>query len=335
MRPGVRRRAAIIIGPFNMFASKTKSGRPFIGGQAVIEGVMFRSPRAYAVAVRNPEGEVVLDAREHRSLTTKFPWRLPFVRGVVALYESLSLGIKALMFSAEVAEPPEEGEQKKRASAWEKFGVVGISLAFGLLLFVGVPYGIAYLLKGPLGVTTEGSVLFNVVDGLLRVVVFFGYLLAISTLKDIRRMFGYHGAEHKVINTFEHGGEPDAEAVAGASRFHPRCGTSFIIVLLLILILFHSVVFTILPPDLHFLTKLGVRLALIIPIAGVAYELIRLGSRLPDNKIINFFLLPGILTQFLTTREPTAEMIDVALKSFSKVKELEGAPPGAGDDAGG
>lgn len=318
-----------------MFASKTKSGRPFIGGQAVIEGVMFRSPRAYAVAVRNPEGEVVIDAREHLSLTTRFPWRVPFLRGVVALYESLSLGIKALMFSAEVAEPPEEGKKEKRASAWEKFGVVVISLGFGLLLFVGVPYGIAYLLKGPLGVTAEGSVLFNVVDGLLRVVVFFGYLLAISTLKDIRRMFGYHGAEHKVINTFEHGGDPGAENVLAASRFHPRCGTSFIIVLLLILILFHSVVFTILPSDLHFLTKLAVRLALIVPIAGVAYELIRLGSKLPDNKVINFFLLPGMLTQFLTTREPNAEMIDVALKSFRKVEELERVAPGAEANPGG
>jgi uncharacterized protein YqhQ len=317
-----------------MPASKNKPRRPFIGGQAVIEGVMFRSPRAYAVAVRNPQGEVVLQAREHPSLTTRFPWRLPFVRGVVALYESLALGLKALMFSAEVAEPPAEGEAAKRASPWEKFGVVVISLVFGLLLFVGVPYGIAYLLKGPLGVATEGSVVFNLVDGLLRVVVFFGYLLAISTLKDIRRMFGYHGAEHKVINTFEHGGEPDAESVARASRFHPRCGTSFIIILLLILILFHSIVFTVLPGDLHFLTKLAVRLALIVPIAGVAYELIRLGSRLPDNKVINFFLLPGIVTQFLTTREPDAVMIDVALQSFRKVEELEGAGAGAAPAAG-
>jgi uncharacterized protein YqhQ len=318
-----------------MSGSKTKSGRPFIGGQAVIEGVMFRSPRAYAVAVRNPEGEVVVDAREHHSLATKFPWRLPFLRGAVALYESLSLGIKALMFSAEIAEPPDEGKKERRASAWEKFGVLGISLAFGLLLFVGVPYGIAYLLKGPMGVTAEGSVIFNAVDGLLRVAVFFGYLLVISTLKDIRRMFGYHGAEHKVINTYEHGGEPDAGNVAAASRFHPRCGTSFIIILLLILILFHSVIFTVLPRDLHFLTKLSVRLALIVPIAGVAYELIRLGSRFPDNKVINFFLLPGILTQFLTTREPNAEMIDVALRSFHKVEELEGAPPGAEAETGG
>jgi uncharacterized protein YqhQ len=148
-------------------------------------------------------------------------------------------------------------------------------------------------------------------------------------------LFAYHGAEHKVINTFEHGRVPRAENVVEASRFHPRCGTSFIIVLLLILILFHSVVFTLLPPDLNFIKKLLVRLALIIPIAGVAYELIRLGSRLPGNKVINFFLLPGILTQFLTTREPDGNMIEVALSSFRRVRELEEDSPGSAAEGGG
>jgi uncharacterized protein YqhQ len=307
----------------NIFAVLSKGRHAFIGGQAVVEGVMFRSPHAYAVAVRNPAGEIVTEGQEHTSLTAKPPWKLPFMRGAIALYESLAIGYKALMFSAEVAEPRKEGEERRKASFWEKDGLVVFSVGFGLLLFVGVPYGVAYLLKGPLGVTTEGSVLFNVIDGLLRVTVFLGYLLAISTLKDIRRLFAYHGAEHKVINTYEHGREPRVENVREASRFHPRCGTSFIIVLLLILILFHSVVFSILPGDLNFLTKLLVRLALIIPIAGVAYELIRLGSRFPDNKIINFFLMPGMVTQFLTTREPDEGMIEVALSSFRRVQEEE------------
>jgi uncharacterized protein YqhQ len=312
-----------------------KGRRPFIGGQAVIEGVMFRSPHAYAVAVRNPAGEIVTEAREHASLTSKLPWKLPVIRGAAALYESLALGIKALMFSAEIAEPPKEGQERRKASFWEKAGVVAFSLGFGLVLFVGVPYGAAYLLKKPLGVTAEGAVIFNLVDGLLRIIVFLGYLLAISTLKDVRRMFAYHGAEHKVINTFEQGREPRAENVPEASRFHPRCGTSFIIILLLILILFHSVVFTLLPGDINFITKLLVRLALIIPIAGVAYEVIRLGSRFPDNKIVNIFLLPGMLTQFLTTREPDEDMIEVALSSFRRVEEEEdgaaGGPRAEGD----
>jgi uncharacterized protein YqhQ len=311
-----------------------KGRRPFIGGQAVIEGVMFRSPHAYAVAVRNPAGEIVTEAREHPSLTSKLPWKLPVIRGAAALYESLALGIKALMFSAEIAEPPKEGHERRKASFWEKAGVVAFSLGFGLVLFVGVPYGAAYLLKKPLGVTAEGAVIFNLVDGLLRIIVFLGYLLAISTLKDVRRMFAYHGAEHKVINTFEHGREPRAENVPAASRFHPRCGTSFIIILLLILILFHSVVFTLLPGDINFITKLLVRLALIIPIAGVAYELIRLGSRFPDNKLVNVFLLPGMLTQFLTTREPDDGMIEVALSSFRRVEEEEGGAAGGPREAG-
>lgn len=311
-----------------------KGRRPFIGGQAVIEGVMFRSPHAYAVAVRNPAGEIVTEAREHASLTSKLPWKLPVIRGAVALYESLALGIKALMFSAEIAEPPKEGQERRKASFWEKAGVVAFSLAFGLVLFVGVPYGVAYLLKKPLGVTAEGAIIFNLVDGLLRIIVFLGYLLAISMLKDVRRMFAYHGAEHKVINTFEHGREPRAENVPAASRFHPRCGTSFIIILLLILVLFHSVVFTLLPGDINFITKLLVRLALIIPIAGVAYELIRLGSRFPDNKIVNVILLPGMLTQFLTTREPDEDMIEVALSSFRRVEEEEGGVVGGPREAG-
>jgi uncharacterized protein YqhQ len=299
------------------------AARPFIGGQAVVEGVMFRAPRAYAVAVRNPDGEIVVDGREHLSLTIKFPWRLPFVRGVIALYESIALGLKALMFSAEVAEPAEEGQESRKASTWEKAGIVVFSLAFGLLLFVGVPYGVAYLLKKPLGVAAEGSIVFNLIDGLLRVIVFFGYLAAISILKDVRRLFAYHGAEHKVINVFEHGGEPGPETVPGASRFHPRCGTSFIVVLLVILIIFHAVVFTLLPGDLTFLAKLAVRLALIVPIAGVAYEIIRLGSRLPHNKLINAFLFPGMVTQFLTTREPDPKMIEVALTSFRRAREID------------
>jgi len=284
---------------------------------------MFRAPRAYAVAVRNPKGGIVVDGREHPSLTLKFPWRVPFVRGVVALYESIALGLKALMYSAEVAEPAKEGEEDRKASPWEKAGMIVFSLGFGLLLFVGVPYGVAYLLKKPLGVVGEGSVVFNLIDGLLRVLVFFGYLAAISTLKDVRRLFAYHGAEHKVINVFEDGGEPGPETVAGASRFHPRCGTSFIVVLLVILIIFHAVVFTLLPGDLTFLSKLAVRLALIVPIAGVAYEAIRLGSRLPDNKIINALLFPGMVTQFLTTREPDETMIEVALASFRRVREID------------
>ena len=130
---------------------ETKSRRPFVGGQAVIEGVMFRSPRAYAVAVRDPAGEIVVDAHDKPALTTRLPWRLPFLRGVVTLYESLDVGIKALMFSAEVAEPPKDGKEKKKASFWETSGVVIVSFAFGLALFVGVPYALAYLLKKPLG----------------------------------------------------------------------------------------------------------------------------------------------------------------------------------------
>jgi uncharacterized protein YqhQ len=295
--------------------------RPFIGGQAVIEGVMFRSPQSYAVAVRRPDGGIALDAHDKPALTTRLPWKLPLIRGLASLYESLDVGMKALMWSAEIAEPPEEGKPVRKATFWEKAGVIAISFGFGLGLFVGVPYLLAFLLKGPLGITTEGSVLFNIIDGFLRVAIFFGYLGAISLMKDVRRLFAYHGAEHKIINTFEHGREPRADNVAAASRFHPRCGTSFLVILLLVLIFCHSLVFSILPGDLTFFVKLLVRLAMVLPIAAIAYELIRLGSRFPNNKIINFFLLPGLLTHFLTTREPEPDMVEVALASFVRVRE--------------
>jgi uncharacterized protein YqhQ len=305
-----------------MTISRTKSGgrRPFIGGQAVLEGVMFRSPTAYAVAARRPDGTIALEGETRPALTTRFPWRLPFLRGLAALYETFDIGMKALMWSAEIAEPPAPDAPRRETSFVSKAGVVVISVAFAFGLFVGVPYLLAYLLKGPLGITTEGAVLFNVLDGFFRVAIFFGYLLAISALKDVRRLFAYHGAEHKVINTFERGYEPRPDNVAGASRFHPRCGTSFLVVLLLVLIFFHSLVFSLLPPGLTFFVKLLVRLGMLVPIAAVAYELIRLGSRYPNSKVINFLLLPGVLTQYLTTREPEPAMVEVALASFARVR---------------
>jgi len=282
---------------------------------------MFRSPRNWAVAVRRPDGEIVVEVHDKPALASRMPWRLPLLRGLASLYESLALGMKALMWSSEIAEPPKEGEEPRKNNFFETTGVIVVSVGFALGLFVGVPYALAYLLKGPLGITTEGSVLFNVIDGLLRVVVFFGYLAAISLMKDVRRLFAYHGAEHKVINTFEHGREPRPDNVATASRFHPRCGTSFIVVLLLVLIFFHSLAFTLLPHNIVFWQKLLVRFGMLLPIAAVAYEFIRLGSKLPNNKIINLFLLPGMLTQFLTTREPEPAMVEVALASFARVRE--------------
>ncbi|UCE26030.1 MAG: DUF1385 domain-containing protein [Candidatus Coatesbacteria bacterium] len=301
----------------------------FIGGQAVIEGVMFRSPSAYAVAVRKPDGTIEEKSEIKHSITKRVPWKWPFLRGVATLFETLSLGVKTLEYSAEVAVPEEEREKarnkgkNKTASRFQMTLTILFALAMGLFLFVGIPYLVTSLLKGPLGIAGESHVLFHVIDGALRITMFLLYLIVISAMKDVRRLFAYHGAEHKVINTYEHNVVPTLESTRKFSRFHPRCGTSFIVVLLIVLIIIHSITFLFVPENFSYILKFVIRLVLLVPIAGVAYELIRLGSKLPDNPVVNFFLLPGILTQFFTTREPTDDMIEVSLTSFDRVQELE------------
>jgi uncharacterized protein YqhQ len=319
-----------MLNPFSKIIrfSALKPGH-FIGGQAVIEGVMFRSPSAYAVAVRKPDGEIEEKSEIKHSVTKKAPWKWPFLRGIATLTETLSLGIKALEYSAEVAAPEEEREKARRKGKEKTLSPLHLTLTLifalgiGLLLFVGVPYLVANLLKGPLGIASESHILFNVIDGALRITMFLLYLIVISTMKDVRRLFAYHGAEHKVINTYEHNVVPTPESTRRFSRFHPRCGTSFIVVLLIVLIVIHSITFLFVPENFSYILKFAIRLALLLPIAGISYELIRLGSRLPDNRIINFFLLPGLLTQFFTTREPTDDMIEVSLASFNRVQSLD------------
>lgn len=307
------------------------SQKPLMGGQAVIEGVMFRTPSAYAVAVRKPDGTVEAKSELKDSVTKRVPWKWPFLRGIATLLETLTVGVKALGYSADVA-AAEDLKRKGKADRGSKafsgvemtFTLV-VAFALGLILFVGVPYVITNLAKGPLGIESESDILFNLVDGLLRITIFLLYLAAISLLKDVRRMFAYHGAEHKVINAYEHNVVPTVESTRRFSRFHPRCGTSFVVVLLLVLIVIHSTTFLFVPEKFSYVLKFAIRLALLVPIAGVSYELIRLGSRLPGSKVVNLFLLPGLLTQFLTTREPTDDMIEVSLASFEKVKAIEDA----------
>ncbi len=308
-----------------------KDKKPFVGGQALIEGVMFRSPGVYGMAVRDPEGEIHAEGHRKTALTSKFPFSIPFIRGVAALWESLSLGIDVLTKSAEIAVPEDEKAKAKRKNnpKLEKFkqGVtIVISFAIGIGLFVGIPYLVThFVLEGQFGIG-EQNPLFHAADGILRLTMFLLYINVIALMKDVRRMFGYHGAEHKVINCYEGGTEPTLETARKSTRFHPRCGTSFIVILLLVLIVIHSIAFLFIPENFSYLLKLAIRIALLIPIAGVSYELIRLGSKFPNSKIINFFLLPGLATQFFTTREPDDEMLKVSLASFNRVMELERDP---------
>ncbi|MCI0482814.1 MAG: DUF1385 domain-containing protein [Candidatus Dadabacteria bacterium] len=311
--------------------NEPKNKKPFVGGQALIEGVMFRSPHVYGMAVRDPQGDIHIEGRRKTALTSRFPFSLPFIRGVAALWESLSLGIDVLTRSADIAVPEDEEKKAKRKKRplFEKFKqalTLIVSFGLGIGLFVGIPYLIThFVLDARLGIG-ETNPLFHVADGLLRLTMFLLYINVISLMKDVRRMFAYHGAEHKVINCYEGGAEPTIETARNSTRFHPRCGTSFIVILLLVLIVIHSIAFLFIPEQFSYILKLAIRIALLIPIAGVSYELIRLGSKFPDSKVINFFLLPGLATQFFTTREPDDDMLQVSLASFNRVMELERDP---------
>jgi uncharacterized protein YqhQ len=297
-----------------------KGNHRTIGGQAVIEGVLFRGPHGYAIAVRRPDGEIVWKEQEHQSPAAHYPWKLPILRGMAMMWDSLSLGTRALNWSAEMAMPKDEKAKKPNKFATTLSFLIAIIIGLGL--FVGVPYLLATLLKSEFNMNDQ-DILFNVIDGAFRIVLVVGYILFTTIFKDVRRVYQYHGAEHKTINTYESGYEPTAESVKNFTRFHPRCGTSFIVVVLLVLILLHSFVFALLPYDLSFGAKLAVRLALIPLVAGLAYEVIRFSGRHADKWWAKPFIWPGVATQHITTSEPDEQMLEVALFSFQKVRELE------------
>ncbi len=276
-----------------------------IGGQAVIEGVMMRSPSAWAVVVRDPEGHL----HTHREVLNKNPFfgRLPFLRGTVLLWQSLKLGMKALRFSAEVALPEEE---QGGSSLW--FGLsamVAVVLALGLFLFL--PLYLTRLIGQHWQVVSTNATLFNAIDGLIRVVFFLLYVFVTGLWSEMRRIYQYHGAEHKVINAFEEGASLEVTGVKLFSRFHPRCGTSFLLVVMVASIL----VFSFIPHSWVFYKKFLARVGLIPLVAGISYEFIRFSSKRP----FRFLALPGILLQELTTKEPEDAQIEVALASLKEV----------------
>ena len=308
-----------------------------IGGQAVMEGVMMKNGRDYAVAVRTPNGKIEINTdktKGNRETVNK----IPLVRGVVAFVDSLVLGISTLMLSAsyyeeeftgEKAEESEEdargieeatkdtkesevsddNEKEKKGQAIEIVITVVVSTLIALALFLFLPYGISKLLTNWIGYPG----LLALIEGVVRVGVFVLYVYAISHMPDIKRVFMYHGAEHKCINCIEHGLELNVENVKSSSRFHKRCGTSFLVIVLIISI----IVFMFIRFDNNFI-QLGCRLLLVPVIAGISYEFLRLAGR-HDNWFVNALSKPGIWVQHLTTVEPEEEMIEVGIKSVEAV----------------
>ena len=287
-----------------------------IGGQAVLEGVMMRGPSAWSVAVRRPSGEIAEVNRPISSALLKHRWlRLPIVRGVVALGESLAIGFRALAISANYAaeEETEDGQVQTELTRGQLLFAFGIAIGFALLLFKVSPALITNWLP------VEGTAGFVVVEGLVRVGIFIAYLLAISLLPDLKRVFQYHAAEHKAINALEAGDELAPSTVQRYSLLHVRCGTAFLLYVMVIAIFVFAFFGR---PDWYWLI---VSRILALPlIAGIAYEVIRFAGRHPQHRILRLFLAPGLWLQRLTTREPTLDQIEVSIRALREVLRLEG-----------
>ncbi len=298
------------------------------GGQAVIEGVMMRGPQDFAVCVRKTDGQMVTTVEDVESTMGKLKWlNRPFLRGTFALIDSLYLGIKALKFAAGVAvedaTAAENGEPVSAKQGKVNDVVVGSTMIIGLLLGVAIFFFVPILLtKLVFGWNSALSEVSNLartlVEGCIKIALFVAYVLAVSMLKDIRRVFQYHGAEHKTINAYEAGAPMTVESVNSYTKEHVRCGTSFIFVVLITSI----VVFTFLPWD-NLWMRFGLKMLLLPLVAGIAYEVIKFAGNHKDSAFSRLLVLPGLLMQRITTREPEPEMIEVAIKSLECVLKAE------------
>jgi len=285
------------------------------GGQAVIEGGMMRSPRYFAVACRRPNGDIVVKLEDlANSWLARLKWlNRPFLRGTLALLDAMALGIRALRFSADVQlEEQTQTVQQKRINDLAVGSTMVLGIAIGVGLFVALPTALTQLLPW------KKPVLLNMLDGIIRIALFLGYVMAVGNLKEIRRVFQYHGAEHKAINTFEAGLPLTMENARQQSRIHPRCGTSFVMVVLILAIFVFSL--TGRPP---IWLRIPLHIALLPVVAGIAYEVIKFAGRHKESRFTRWLLAPGLWSQRITTREPEEAQIEVALCALQAVVEQE------------
>lgn len=288
-----------------------------IGGQAVMEGVMMKNQDKYAVAVRKPDKEIIVEVSEYPGIIKNKKIRnMPILRGVFSFIESLVLGMKTLTFSAsffeEEEEKPKTVQEKKKDQKKEDAmmgGTVAVSVILAVAIFMMLPYYISLFFQR----FTSSYLLIALLEGILRLVIFIGYVAGISLMPDIKRVYMYHGAEHKCINCIEHGMDLTVENVKKSSKQHKRCGTSFLLIVMIISIFF----FMFIHVDSG-VARLLLRLVLIPVIAGVSYEFIRLAGR-SDNALVNILSKPGLWLQNLTTREPDEDMIEVGIASVEAV----------------
>lgn len=281
--------------------------KPIVGGQAVIEGVMMRGFGKVATAVREPSGKINVQVKSVRSIAEKYPiLKLPFLRGSVTLIESLILGIRSLSFSAQAA-----GEEDEQISDSELAASIVLALVVACGLFIAIPTFAAKFLHA----LTEDPFWFNLAEGFLRLAIFVLYIFAISQMSDIQRVFQYHGAEHKTIFCYEADLPLTVENVRKFPRLHPRCGTAFLLIVMIVSIF----VFAFLGwPELWL--RILSRIILLPVVAGIAYEIIRFAGR-SENPVVRAAIMPGLWLQYLTTREPDDSMIEVAIASLEAVQK--------------
>lgn len=291
------------------------------GGQAVIEGVMMRGSKALSVAVRNPAGDIVvhtepLDPRIYGGRMAK----VPFVRGLTLLWDALGLGIKSLLFSAEVAVEEDNDANEEAGAVFEgpvKWTMIALSLSMMVLLFFALPAFLAGLIEGWIGI--ESTFWGHLFEGFIRLAFVVGYIWAIGFLPDVKRLYGYHGAEHKTINAYESGATLTPESVARFPLEHPRCGTAFLLTVVVISIIIYSFL-----PPMNIGVRIVSRLLLLPVIAGISYEFLRFTAAHQDNAFIRLITKPNLALQRLTTREPDTGMLEVAITAFEQVLDYEG-----------
>ncbi len=284
-----------------------------VGGQAVIEGVMMRVPGAYATAVRDPEGKVHVDKHDFISrVETSGFWKKPILRGMMALFESMKMGMKTLQWSVDIAMPEEAEKQPGKLAHF--FSTV-FAIVLAISMFVVAPLGLTTWL---LDIERE-AVAFNIISGLFRISFFILYLLAISMMKDVKRLFRYHGAEHRVVFNFESGKDVNVDNAQSFSTYHPRCGTSFMFIVLLTAILVFALIDTIVMAifgEITIFHRLAFHLPLMPLVAGISYEIIKITARKDESLFFRSLRAPGLWLQHITTQPPEDDMVDVAITAL-------------------
>ncbi len=301
--------------------SCNKQHKTSIGGQAVIEGVMMRGPKDIAVSVRKPDGDIITDIKPVSSVLQKNKFlKLPIIRGCISFFESMVTGVKCLMFSAEFYDIEEETEKQSKLDLWleKTFGeklkdyVIYFSVILSLIMSVGLFILLPTFVAGLFNFTSGMAK--TVLEGFIRILIFVGYIALVAQMEDIKRVFMYHGAEHKSIACYEAGLELTPENARKCSRFHPRCGTSFLLIVMVI----SFVVFLLIPEQASWLGRFGYRILLLPVVAGISYEIIKFAGR-HNNKFTRILSAPGLWMQRFTTREPDDSMLEVAIASLKAV----------------